>query len=85
MQTPSRFIAVGHRGLRMTSTDGTHYTNQNAGLTNDLHGVAWGNGLWVAVGEPGIRPGRKYHPSSKPDKVSTASKNKSGIHQPEWR
>jgi hypothetical protein len=45
---------VGKGGSILTSTDGVHYTAQDAGVTNDLHGVTWGGGLWVAVGEPGI-------------------------------
>ena len=41
-------------GTILTSVDGVNYTTGNAGVTNDLHGVTWGAGLWIAVGEPGV-------------------------------
>lgn len=43
-------VAVGENGRVYTSTDGTTWTARTSGTTADLLGVAYGGGLWVAVG-----------------------------------
>jgi len=44
------YVAVGDIGTLVTSRDGINWTRQNAGTDLLLHGVAYGNGLFVAVG-----------------------------------
>lgn len=48
------FIAVGHRGLRMSSTDGQTWTNLQTGKEGETYrAVCFGNGLFAAVGSFG--------------------------------
>ena len=50
----SRFIAVGHRGLRMTSTDGTNWSHVQTGKEGETYrAVAFGNKCFSAVGSYG--------------------------------
>jgi hypothetical protein len=49
--TPTGFVAVGQRGTILTSPDGIRWRQEDSGVTNDLAGVGYGNGLTVAVGE----------------------------------
>jgi len=44
---------VGVSAPILTSPDGTAWTLRNSGTSNDLRSVAYGNGLFVAVGEDG--------------------------------
>lgn len=49
-----RFIAVGQRGLRMTSTDGTNWSLVQTGKEGETYrAVAFGNGRFSAVGSYG--------------------------------
>jgi len=50
------FIAVGIDGAIITSTDGENWVEQNSGTTNNLTSVAYGNGVYIAIGEetPGL-------------------------------
>ena len=51
---PSRFIAVGHRGLRIASTDGKAWTNLQTGKEGEVYrAVSHGNGRFAAVGSFG--------------------------------
>jgi len=43
-------VAVGYSGTILTSTDGLAWTNHPVNSTYYLNGVAYGNGLYVAVG-----------------------------------
>jgi hypothetical protein len=43
-------VAVGENGRIYTSTDGATWTSRTSGTTADLLGVAYGGGIWVAVG-----------------------------------
>ena len=48
------FAAVssdGHTGL--TSADGITWTDRQVGMTKELRSIAYGNGLWFAVGQTG--------------------------------
>jgi len=45
---------VGEDGTILTSPDGVTWTPRTSGTSNDLNGVAYGNGTFVAVGEDGI-------------------------------
>jgi hypothetical protein len=51
-------VAVGDRGAIYASNNGVTWRRQSntgiANLTNDLRGVAWGNGVFVAVGTAGF-------------------------------
>ncbi|MGN6527436.1 MAG: hypothetical protein ACTHL8_13700 [Burkholderiaceae bacterium] len=49
-----RFFVGDDAGNLRTSPDGVTWTTQTPGLANRLFGVAWGNGLYVAVGDGGI-------------------------------
>lgn len=50
----SRFIAVGHRGLRIASTDGKAWTNLQTGKEGEVYrAVSYGNGRFAAVGSFG--------------------------------
>jgi len=44
------YVAVGEDGFIMRSTDGTTWTNVSSGVEDDLWDVAYGNGVFVAVG-----------------------------------
>jgi hypothetical protein len=44
------YVAVGEDGFIMRSTDGTSWTNVSSGFEDDLSDVAYGNGVFVAVG-----------------------------------
>jgi photosystem II stability/assembly factor-like uncharacterized protein len=48
------FVAVGgDNGTILTSPDGTTWAKRNSGTSNDLYGLTYGNGLFVAVGDNG--------------------------------
>nr|BCX00427.1 MAG: hypothetical protein KatS3mg041_0473 [Bacteroidota bacterium] len=47
------FIAVGERGLLLTSADGLTWTRRASPTQSTLHGIAYGEGRFVAVGEGG--------------------------------
>jgi hypothetical protein len=50
------FVAFGNQGTIVSSVDGTNWTSQTLGplygpgISYGLSAMAWGNGLWVAVG-----------------------------------
>jgi hypothetical protein len=43
-------VAVGWNGAILTSPDGVTWTQRDSGTSNNLSGVAYGNGTFVAVG-----------------------------------
>ena len=47
----AQFIAVGHAGIVITSTNATGWTQQHTGTNNMLWGVTWSGTQYVAVGE----------------------------------
>jgi hypothetical protein len=48
------FVTVGgDNGTILTSPDGTTWTQRTSGTSNDLYGLTYGNGLFVAVGDNG--------------------------------
>ncbi len=44
---------MGFNGIILTSTDGEVWTARKSGTASDLHGVAYGNNMFVAVGYSG--------------------------------
>lgn len=51
---PSRFVAVGHRGLRLVSLDGKEWTHPQTGKEGEVYrAVSHGNGRFAAVGSYG--------------------------------
>jgi len=46
----STFVAVGRGGAMTTSSDGLTWSHLDLGLVDDINGVAFGNGVLVAVG-----------------------------------
>jgi hypothetical protein len=46
----TRFVICGHDGVLLTSTSGSIWTKQRQGGLADLKGVAYNNGVFVAVG-----------------------------------
>jgi len=51
---PDRFMAVGWWGWLYRSSDGINWAKvKSVGTGCDLYGIAYGNGHWVAVGDPG--------------------------------
>jgi hypothetical protein len=44
------FVLVGPAGVLATSTDGNFWMYRYTGTKNNLRGVAYGNGKWIAVG-----------------------------------
>lgn len=51
--TGNRFVAVGKDGVVITSTNGLHWISTGPGGRKNLHGVAYGNGTYVTVGNDG--------------------------------
>jgi hypothetical protein len=49
----TNFVAVGSSGQIYTSTNGFSWAQRNSGTADNLHGVATGNNLLVAVGDNG--------------------------------
>lgn len=50
----SRFVAVGHHGLRLSSSDGLQWAHVQIGKEGEIYrAVAFGNGRFVAVGSYG--------------------------------
>ena len=47
------FVAVGHRGTLLTSTDGVTWTARDSGTASALLGITYGAGRFVAVGDQG--------------------------------
>ena len=47
------FVAVGQKGMILTSTDGMNWTIQKSPTANNLEAVCIGNGIFVAVGANG--------------------------------
>jgi len=53
-QSSGLFVAVGHDGLRMTSTDGSTWSNVATGKEGEVYrAVCFGNGKFTAVGSYG--------------------------------
>ncbi len=46
-----QYVAVGDLGAIVTSVDGSNWTTQDSGTTDELWDVTWGDGQYVAVGE----------------------------------
>jgi hypothetical protein len=47
------FVAVGQKGMILTSTDGMNWTIQQSPTADDLEAVCFGNNIFVAVGATG--------------------------------
>lgn len=50
----SQFVAADNSSSIATSPDGAVWTAREVRAGSHIHGVAWGNGLLVAVGTPGL-------------------------------
>jgi len=48
------YVAVGDNGRIIYSTDGISWNMAASGTTNNLYGVAYGNGNFIAVGAQGV-------------------------------
>ena len=48
------FVAVGEKGVILTSADGSEWAAQSSGTTAGLNAVVFGNGLFVAAGHGNI-------------------------------
>ena len=46
------YVSGGDSGEIWSSTDGVNWTDRSPGVTGNFEAVAWGNGLFVAVGSP---------------------------------
>jgi len=51
--TGTQFVAVGGSGAIMTSPDGTTWTQQTSGVSDNFTGIAWNGSKLVAVGVSG--------------------------------
>jgi hypothetical protein len=51
------FVVVGEQGTVLTSPDGTNWTRQLIETTEDLNGVAYGEGVFTLVGDGESGPG----------------------------
>ena len=49
-----KFTAVGTNDTILTSVNGTSWTAENVSLNSHFYDIAYGNGIWVAVGINGI-------------------------------
>jgi hypothetical protein len=49
-QVPSYFVAVGHQGTMLRSSDGMTWNSLNSGSAEDLQGICYGAGTLIAVG-----------------------------------
>jgi hypothetical protein len=47
-------MAAGNGGSILTSADGINWTNRTSGAAQDLQGIVYGGGTFVAVGKSGI-------------------------------
>lgn len=47
----TQFIAVGDNGLIRTSSNGFTWTTRTSNTTNDLNGINFNSGTWIAVGD----------------------------------
>ena len=47
------YVGVGNGGLISSSENIFSWTSQTSGTSNNLNGVTYGNGTWVAVGDTG--------------------------------
>ena len=76
--SPGLFVAVGHDGLRMTSTDGSSWSNLKTGKEGEVYRAAcFGGGRFVAVGSyggsnifAGSRDGAAWEPKTLDAKYS---------------
>ena len=48
------YVAVGDFGSILTSTNGSEWTSQISGISTPLHGVTFGKGKFVTVGDGGV-------------------------------
>ena len=46
-----RFLAVGYSGTILSSTNGVDWTREESGTRNHLTGIAYGNNMFVALGQ----------------------------------
>lgn len=53
----TQLVLVGDGGTIVTSLDGANFSPTSSGVTSLLSGVFFGNGLFLAVGEPGASSG----------------------------
>ena len=54
-----QYVAVGGRGIILSSPDGTSWTQRTSGTTNSLRSIVYGGGQFVAVGGDEHDPNRK--------------------------
>ena len=47
------YVAVGHNGTILTSSDGTTWTSRTSGVTENLYGVTYANSTFVIMGTSG--------------------------------
>jgi hypothetical protein len=47
----TQFIAVGDNGIIRTSADGFTWTTRSSNTTNNLNGINYDSGTWIAVGD----------------------------------
>jgi len=52
--TGTRFVAVGKDGVVITSTNGLSWTSSGPGGRKNLHGIAYGDGVYVTVANDGV-------------------------------
>ncbi len=52
--TGTRFVAVGKDGAVLTSTNGLSWTSSGPGGRKNLHGIAYGDGIYVTVANDGV-------------------------------
>lgn len=68
-----RYIVVGDTGTLYTSTDAITWSLASSGTTNNLHGVAYGNGVFVIAGANGSSTGGTVLTSPDGDSWTNAS------------
>ena len=47
------YVAFGASGTILTSSDGSSWTGRTTGVTVNLNGISYGNGVYVIVGSSG--------------------------------
>ena len=47
------YIVIGASGTKLTSSEGSLWTERTSGVIVNLNGISYGNGVYVAVGSSG--------------------------------
>ena len=77
-----QFVAAGGGGSIATSPDGTSWTARTSGVTTDFTGIAYGNGLYVAVGTWFVNP---THPVAvSPDGINWTAVPAASVFNAKW-